>query len=86
MSLYLSLPSNLPYTINLLTCVFVVAVVLILNFSLFCFFKDVETIFRYLCGMQAVAGLPESSVRSVLSTGNAFLLPKMKVVCVMGIV
>lgn len=29
----------------------------------FVWFQDVETIFCYLCGMQAVAGLPESSVR-----------------------
>ena len=35
--------------------------------SFFLFPQDVETIFCYLCGMQAVAGLPESSVRSVLS-------------------
>ena len=33
--------------------------------SLFCP-KDVETIFCYLWGMQAVAGLTESAVRSVL--------------------
>lgn len=32
--------------------------------------EDVETIFRYLCGMQAVAGLPESSVRTMSETAR----------------
>ena len=50
-------------TINQLSVVFVVD--LLFKYAIFCFFKDVETIFCYLCGMQAVAGLPESSVRLV---------------------
>lgn len=32
--------------------------------------EDVETIFCYLCGMQAVAGLPESSVRAMSETAK----------------
>ncbi|KAL9979326.1 hypothetical protein ACROYT_G016974 [Oculina patagonica] len=32
--------------------------------------EDVETIFCYLCGMQAVSGLPESSVRAMSETAR----------------